>query len=125
VGKRIRISAADVALEAELGDSSTASAIYAALPLSAAARTWGEEIYFPVAVSEALDDTAAETVEPGDLGYWPTGRAFCIFFGPTPASRGNEIRPASAVNLVGRVTGDARAFKAVRDGDPVRLEAVP
>jgi len=73
-------------------------------------------------VAASLDETAVEVVTVGDLGYWPTGRAFCIFFGPTPASRGEEIRPASAVNRVGRVLGDARAFKAVHDGELVRLE---
>jgi hypothetical protein len=58
----------------------------------------------------------------GDLGYWPSGSAFCIFFGPTPASRGNEVRPASAVNVIGRVSGDARVFKKVGDGVKVKIE---
>ena len=120
--KRIRITAGTVSLIAELNDSPTAGAIYAALPLEAAAQTWGEEIYFAIPVAARLDDTAAVVVAVGDLGYWPTGRAFCIFFGPTPASRGDEIRPASAVNLVGKVLGDANAFKAVKDGELVRLE---
>jgi len=120
--KRIRITAGAVALSAELNDSPTADAIHAALPLEAAAQTWGEEIYFSIPVAASLDETAVEVVTVGDLGYWPTGRAFCIFFGPTPASRGEEIRPASAVNRVGRVLGDARAFKAVHDGELVRLE---
>jgi hypothetical protein len=120
--RRIRINAGVVALDAELNDSPTAVAIHTALPLEAAAQTWGEEIYFRIPVEGKLDDTAAELVAVGDLGYWPTGRAFCIFFGPTPASRGKEIRPASAVNLVGKVLGDATAFRAVQDGDLVRLE---
>jgi hypothetical protein len=120
--ERIRIHAGTVSMIAELNDSTTASAIYGALPLEAAAQTWGDEIYFPIPVDKRLDSTAVEVVEVGDLGYWPTGRAFCIFFGPTPASRGDEIRPASAVNLVGKVLGDVKAFKAVQDGDLVRLE---
>lgn len=120
--RRIRINAGTVALDAELNDSPTALAIHRALPLEAAAQTWGEEIYFRIPVEGKLDGTAAELVAVGDLGYWPTGRAFCIFFGPTPASRGQEIRPASAVNLVGKVLGDAKAFRAVQDGDLVRLE---
>jgi uncharacterized protein len=118
----IRINAGAVSLIAELNDSPTAGAIYAALPLQAAAQTWGEEIYFPIPVTAKLEDTAVEVVAVGDLGYWPTGRAFCIFFGPTPASRGDEIRPASAVNLVGRVLGDAGALRTVEDGELVRLE---
>jgi len=120
--RRIRIKAGSVLLDAELNDSPTATAIHASLPLEAAAQTWGEEIYFRIPVEEKLDHTAVEVVAVGDLGYWPTGRAFCVFFGPTPVSRGDEIRPASAVNLVGKVLGDAKAFRAVQDGDLVRLE---
>ena len=122
--RRIRINAGAVSLIAELNDSPTAGAIYSALPLEAAAQTWGEEIYFPIPVAARLEDTAVDVVAVGDLGYWPTGRAFCIFFGPTPASRGDEIRPASAVNLVGRVLGDAGAFRTVEDGELVRLEVM-
>jgi hypothetical protein len=123
MGTRIRITAGAVSAPAELVDSPTGRAIAAALPIRAEANTWGDEIYFPIPVKEKLDETAAEVVEVGDLGYWPTGKAFCIFFGPTPASRGNEIRPASAVNLVGRVLGDARRFKAVADGEPIEIES--
>jgi hypothetical protein len=123
MGTRIRIRAGAVGAPAELSDSPTARAIASALPIRAQAGTWGDEIYFPIPVNEKLDETAVEVVEVGDLGYWPTGKAFCIFFGPTPASRGDEIRPASAVNLVGRVLGDARLFKAVADGQLVEIEA--
>ena len=84
----------------------------------------GREIYFTIPVISALDETAKEVVEKGDLGYWPTGKAFCIFFGPTPASQGDEIRPASAVNIVGRVEGNTDVFKNVRDGENIKLERV-
>lgn len=125
MSRRILIRSGRIAMEAELSDTPTGQAIRNALPFSTEANTWGDEIYFTIPVSQKLDATAAELVEAGDLGYWPSGRAFCIFFGPTPASRGQEIRPASAVNIVGRVIGDARAFKSVRDGDPIELELVP
>ena len=84
-------------------------------------RTWGDEIYFGIPV-QAVEDQAKEVVALGDLGYWPPGHAFCIFFGPTPASQGDEIRPASPVNVVGRVVGDATVFKKVRAGTRVTLE---
>lgn len=119
---RIRIHAGTVSVIAELNDSPTAGAIEAVLPIEAAASTWGDEVYFRIPVEHQLEDTAVEIVAVGDLGYWPTGRAFCIFFGPTPASRGEEIRPASAVNLVGKVRGNAGVFRAVKDGELVRLE---
>lgn len=120
---KIRIIAGDLEMKAELNDSPTARAIWQALPVEARANTWGEEIYFALPVAQAaLDATAVEVVAVGDLGYWPTGNAFCIFFGPTPMSRGAEIRPASAVNLIGRVLGDAGEFKRVPGGDLIRLE---
>ena len=122
MSKRILIQVGAFSLAAELNDSPTAAAIYAALPLEAGAQTWGDEIYFRIPVVQKLEASAVEVVAVGDLGYWPTGRAFCIFFGPTPASRGDEIRPASAVNLVGKVLGDARVLRAVEDGELVRLE---
>jgi hypothetical protein len=118
---RIRIEAAGVAQEARLADTPCARAIFAALPITARANTWGDEIYFAIPVEEGLDATAAEVVEAGDLGYWPTGRAFCIFFGPTPASTGAEIRPASAVNVVGRLKGEAREFKKVPPGATIAM----
>jgi hypothetical protein len=69
-------------------------------------------------------ENGKEVVELGDIAYWPPGNAFCIFFGPTPASNGSEIRPASAVNVVGRIEGDATVFKAVDSGEVVILERV-
>jgi len=119
----IRITAGPVTVDAELNDSRTAAAIAAALPIEARAQTWGDEIYFDI--GRALPgESPREVVDLGDLGYWPPGQAFCIFFGPTPMSRGNEIRPASAVNVVGRVVGDARAFTRVRPGARGRIEGV-
>jgi hypothetical protein len=117
----LRIVAGAVSARATLNGSRTARAIWDALPIEAAAQTWGDEIYFAIPVSLPEDD-AQEVVERGDLGYWPPGRAFCIFFGPTPASQGDECRPASPVNVLGRVDGDPTAFRAVRAGTRVRLE---
>ena len=119
----IKITAGGVTATGELNDSRAAAAIAAKLPITAKAETWGDEIYFGLPFS-APSDAPQETVALGDLGYWPPGRAFCIFFGPTPMSRGDEIRPASAVTVVGRVTGDPRVFKRVRAGTGVTIEAV-
>jgi hypothetical protein len=119
--RRIRITAGTVAADAALNDSVTAAAVWEALPLSVPGETWGDEIYFSIPV-KAKPESPRETVEKGDLGYWPPGSAFCIFFGPTPASRGSEIRPASPVNILGRVLGDSTVFKKVRSGTTVRVE---
>ena len=119
---KIKITAGGVEADALLNDSPTAKKLWEALPIEARGSTWGDEIYFAIPVKSSLEKDAHELVEVGDLGYWPSGSAFCIFFGPTPVSRGNEVRPASAVNVIGRVTGDAKVFKKVSDGAKVRIE---
>jgi hypothetical protein len=121
--RQVRIQAADVEMVAVLNETRTAEAIWEALPLSASVNTWGDEIYFTIPVRLEAEDVQA-AVSLGDLGYWPPGSAFCIFFGPTPASRGDEIRPASPVNVFGRLVGDPTVFKTVRDGEAVTIERV-
>ena len=119
--RRIRITAGSISADAVLDESETARLVWDALPLAVAGETWGDEIYFSIPVKAKLEKPA-ETVSMGDLGYWPPGTAFCIFFGPTPMSRGNEIRPASPVNIFGKIVGDATVFKKVRAGTQVRVE---
>src|SRR5688500_3054225 len=119
--RTIRITAGDVTATATLDDSKTAAAIWKALPIEAKASTWGDEIYFDIGVAVAAE-SPKEVVAVGDLAYWPPGSAFCIFFGRTPASTGDEPRAASGVNVFGRVTGDPTLFKKVRAGARVRLE---
>ena len=121
--KKIKIKAGKVEAEAILNDSATARKVWEALPIEAKANTWGDEIYFAIPVKAPLEKSAQELVEVGDLGYWPSGNAFCIFFGPTPMSRGNEVRPASAVNVIGRVSGNAGVFKKIPPGSKIRVEA--
>lgn len=122
--REMKITAGAVEMTAELNDSPTADAIWNALPIKARGNTWGDEIYFGIPVSADEEDNAKEVVELGDIAFWPPGSAFCIFFGRTPASRGDEIRPASAVNVVGKIIGDAKAFKAVHSGELVVLDKV-
>ena len=99
----------------------TVKALWAGLPITARANTWGNEIYFSIGVKIAREN-ANEVVEKGALAYWPPGEAFCIFFGTTPASRGDEIRAASPVNVLGRILGDPEIFKRVRQGDEIVID---
>jgi hypothetical protein len=119
---QILITAGDVRVRAELNDSATAQAIYNALPISGNGNRWGEEIYFAIPVDEPSATDATEDVEVAELGYWPPGKAFCIFFGPTPASPGDEPRAASPVNRIGKVTDDVRPLAEVQHGTEVRLD---
>lgn len=120
----IKIIIGHLTLDAELNDTPVAQKVAEALPLKAPFNTWGDEIYFAIPVDADLDRSAREEVAVGDLGYWPTGRALCIFFGPTPMSGGERPVPASAVNIIGRVKGDAKRLKEVMEEDEVIVEAV-
>lgn len=120
---KIKISIGDLHMECELNDSPTSSKLSEILPLKTDFNTWGDEIYFTVPIQSELDGTAVSECEIGDLGYWPTGQAFCIFFGPTPMSREDKPIPASAVNIIGKVLGDPKKFKGVMDQREVLVEA--
>lgn len=120
---KINITIGKLSMEAELNDTPTGRKIAEALPIRTSFNTWGDEIYFSIPVRAELEDSAREEVELGDLGYWPTGRAFCIFFGPTPMSSGGRIVPASAVNVIGKVVGDATRFKEVMHEREVTIES--
>ena len=120
---RITIQIGTLSIEAELNETATAQKIAAALPLRTDFNTWGDEIYFAIPVDAVLDDSAQDVVDLGDLGYWPPGKALCIFFGQTPVSQPGKIMPASAVNVIGKVLGDATQFKTVMREREVVVEA--
>lgn len=120
--KRIRISTGPVEAYAQLNETKTAEAIWNALPLTTRGATWGDEIYFSIPVALPTEKGQA-VVDLGELGYWEPGTAFCIFFGPTPSSRGDEIRPASPVTVFGKIEGDPTVFKQVAHGTKITVEA--
>ncbi|HBQ28186.1 hypothetical protein HY02_07460 [Peptococcaceae bacterium SCADC1_2_3] len=121
--RQINITAGLVRAVAELNFTKIADAIWQALPLSSKVNVWGEEIYFTIPVKVELED-GQEVVSRGDLGYWPLGSAFCIFFGPTPVSKENEIRAASAVNIFGKLIDDPEVFKKVKEGERIVIERI-
>ena len=120
--KLILIRAGGVTVTAALNDSPTAGAVWDALPITGQVQTWGDEIYFPIPVDAAEAPDAAETVDKGAVAYWPPGSALCLFWGPTPMSRGDEIRPASAVNVIGAINGDPTALSAIPGGAEIVVE---
>jgi hypothetical protein len=121
--RRIKVMVGETEVYGELNETETANLIWEALPIESQINTWGDEIYFSIPVQAKLEDSAREVVELGDIGYWPPGNAFCIFFGPTPNSRGDGIRPASSVNVFGKVVGDPKVLKTLRTGASVHVEA--
>jgi len=119
---KVTIKSGTYSWSATIFETPTGRLILDALPLKGVANRWGEEIYFDIPVSASLEPGASDIVAKGDLGYWPTGNAFCIFFGPTPVSKGDEIRAAGAVNLIGRIDGELRDLMRVMDDDEVIVE---
>jgi len=119
--RTITISTGEITLSAELDESGTAQKIWEALPIVGRVNTWGEEIYFeiPVIMEQAPDARAEAAV--GELGYWPTGHAFCIFFGRTPASVDETPRAISPVNIFGKITDGAKTMMDVKDGQEIRI----
>ena len=123
MSRSITIAAGDVTVAAELDESPTAHAVWDALPIDAAANVWGDEIYFEIPVDLQQAPDAREEVEVGTLAYWPMGSAFCIFFGPTPVSRGGGPRAYSPVNVFGSITGDTAPLRGVPQGARVLVTA--
>jgi len=122
--RKMKISSGEVEVFARLYDSVTADKIWGALPFKEDVNVWGDEIYFTIPVNTGIEKEALEVVLSGDLGYWPTGATFCIFFGATPISREGEIRPASAVNVFGKIEGDTSVLKKILPGNEVLVEKV-
>ncbi|HAE33502.1 MAG: hypothetical protein FI713_07455 [SAR202 cluster bacterium] len=120
--RKIIISTENLRMEAILAEGSSADIFWNTLPITGQVNTWGDEIYFNVNLQMPLDDDASDIVESGDIAFWPPGSAFCIFFGRTPASLGDEVRAASAVNVLGKIDGDEREFRSVPSGEEIRLE---
>ena len=120
----IQITAGTIQTKAEIYDTTTAQAIVKALPIKSQVNRWGGEIYFTIPVSVSIEEDSRDVLEPGDLGYWPTGNAFCIFFGSTPTSQEGECRAASNVNIFGKIISDLSPLWDVEDGSDVITELV-
>jgi hypothetical protein len=122
--RRVRIEAGAVGSFAEFNTSSTAHLIWEALPLTGRVQRWGEEVYFEIPVQAKGSPDAREEVAVGEMGYWPPGRAFCLFFGRTPASTDERPRAASPVNPLGFLEGDPRIWSRVREGTEITITRV-
>lgn len=120
--KKINISIEGLSISAELYETPTAERIMETLPLESTVNKWGDEIYFDVPLKLDLEADARADVEVGELGYWPSGPAFCVFFGPTPMSTGNKPRAASAVNIFGHVTDDTSVLKTIAGGSIITVD---
>jgi len=119
---RIKITAGEVTVYGELNETPTALLLAEVLPVTAQASRWGKEIYFPIPVEAGEEPDARQVVQAGEIGYWPQGSSMCLFFGPTPASRGDEVRAASPVNVIGTIEGDLSVLDNVAQGAQLTVE---
>lgn len=120
--REIKITFGAIELRVQLLDTPTASAIYRSLPFESQAHTWGEEVYFDTPVSVSLEPDARDVIEAGELAFWVEGNAIAIGFGPTPISRGNEIRLAAKTNIWANAIDDVKQLKAVKPGGGIKVE---
>jgi uncharacterized protein len=123
--RKLRLTIGDLIIHAELFDTPTADAIWAVLPFDAKAQRWGEEIYFTTPATASMEPDARDVVEAGELAFWVEGNAIAIGFGPTPVSKGNEIRLIAPTNIWGRALDDVKRLSRVRPGAGIRVEALP
>lgn len=121
---RIRFDFGVLTLDAELLDTPTAKAIAAVLPITSAALTWGEEVYFDVPVNVAREKDARAVITPGEIAYWPQGPAIAIGFGRTPISKGDETRLASPCNVFAKALGSVKVLAKVKTGVEVKITAI-
>lgn len=119
---KIMIIAGDIMIRAQLYDTPTARAIEQILPVQGTVSTWGDEIYFNIPLEQGLEPDARQDVEVGELGYWPEGPAFCIFFGKTPVSISGNPRASSPVNIFGRTLEDPKSLKSVQSDETIRVD---
>lgn len=120
----IRIAWGGGSVTAALRDTATARALLAVLPCEARACTWGEEVYFELPVKTTLESDAQQVVDPGTVCFWVEGSALALPFGRTPISKGNESRLVTRCNVLGKISGDARVLRGVKDGAKLKVEAL-
>jgi hypothetical protein len=121
---RVRIAWQSGEVTANLRDTPTAKQLVTVLPCEAQASTWGDEVYFEVPLKAVLEPDAQQVVQPGTVCFWVQGSSLALPFGPTPVSEGDECRLVTRCNVLGKIEGDPRQLKKVRQGARIRVELV-
>ncbi len=122
MNRQIKITVREIEVDAWLNETDTAAGVLDILPVTAAISLWGEEIYFSIPLAKE-EENAREIVDVGDIAYWPSGQAMCIFLGRTPISQGDEPRAISPVNVIGGISpeGVTGLLGAAKQGDSITI----
>ncbi|MEC9293798.1 MAG: cyclophilin-like fold protein [Chloroflexota bacterium] len=122
--RQIQISTDNLTVTATLNELETANHLWDSLPITGRVQIWGDEIYFSIPLNVEEELGSQETVQAGTVAYWPPGSALCLFWGPTPISAPGEIRPASAVNVVGILDNDPTLLAQVTSEAEIIIEKI-
>ena len=122
--KKVRFTIDQVNIVADMNFTKLAQYVLKSLPINSNIQTWGDELYFPIPICDEITDISVETVNKGDIAYWPLGNSICVFWGPTPISQEGEIRPASRVVVIGKVEGDPTILSTVKNGKSIAVDLI-
>ena len=122
--KKVRFTIDQVTLEGDMNSTELAQHVLKSLPINSNIQTWGDELYFSIPSCGETTDISVETVNKGDIAYWPPGNSICVFWGPTPISQEGEIRPASSVVVIGKVEGDPTILSNVKNGKSITVDLI-
>mgnify|MGYP001166304020 FL=1 len=118
--RTIIIKVNQLELKIKIDSSQLADLVWERLPIEASANLWGDEIYFKTDLDNQANELQ-QSVELGDVAFWPPGQAICLFYGQTPMSTPDEIRPASPVAVFGKLLDDPKLLKMVKLGQSLSL----
>lgn len=101
----------------EKNSPKTVKSFISNLPFTVGINLWGDEIYTDESPISEKEENAKPLVELNDVAYWPTGKAICLFYGPTPIGQKGEIKPYSPVNVIGKISKpDKNILSQLKDG---------
>jgi len=110
----------------ELDDSNSPTTVKEfinSLPFTVGLNLWGEEIYTDESPISVKEENAKPLVDLLDVAFWPTGKAICLFFGPTPIGNKGEIKPYSPVNVIGKILESKKdVLSKIKDGVQATFE---
>ena len=120
--KKCKITIHDTSIIVNMKKTLTSVAIWETLPYTSINKKWGDENYFRFDINCPLECDAKSVIELGDIVFWPEGKCIAIGYGPTPISKGQEIRLISICNIWGESTCNIHRLKKFSGQEKVKIE---